>query len=1341
MDHSTSPAGNSSNAASGSHSQLLDSKARRRAVDTAGSFIVQAPAGSGKTSLLTMRFLALLGEVERPEEILAITFTNKAVGEMRERILSFLNMADKNIEPDNDFQKSSYEAARKALKQSEENHWDLLNNPSRLNIRTIDSFCGYIAQNLPISSGMGYVLETEADCRKYYTQAAVNAVNEILYGEAPSNLQAELKIVLSELDNNQSKLEEQLAEMLADRADLLSVLENNLENGNKDYASLYSEQFSNLRKNSEDSYRTWCRSFSADLEKMALKIDSDFYTIVVAAAQAICDHNGGTEFISNKQGSNPLVSAFVKLASSQEEGREALEQWEKWRCLSIILLNTDRNDFRKSIDARSLKLKDGNGKVLYNELESIKDKKAPYYENWDQFVNKQTGLLAECSICDQKQDFIEALKKAARFGSEYTEEEWAQIVRRLHIFAFAVKHLQDIFAQETKCDYSEISRAALKASDPYGEKGLDRFSFSSPIKHILVDEYQDTSWDQYELLTHLTAACNEAGNSIFTLLNGDKQTEGTIFCVGDPMQSIYRFRGADVSVYTYTKQVGLTSPNTDLVKLDECCLQLNFRSNKQLIDTLCNQVFANIFPKETSSSKGIVAFTPSQAAKCEQEAEPLIVRPLISSESLSDLAEKSAIYRGCFNSVNNLGQPFKLDCYQESLYEAKLMAEDIKRIRQTEKDAVCAVLLETKNIGDELLRELQAANIPVSQKDIQKLSQTKPVPLLTAITKVFLDPLDRTSWITILRSPLVGLTWAEICEIMERYLRDDNPKKPWSRPKEFWLALNECIKENKPSAENPPYPELYERCLNLKRIFSQAFFYRRAISLIRAVEGVWRSLGGPAFCGEAELKAAQQYFNFLTRYDSGSVWPTANVLDNDLNDLFADTMVSEGNPVQFMTIHSSKGLEFDYVFLPGLGRKSVKPSRSSFLSRAAVVYDVKKSDEVQACSCLVNNGHSQEQKSINDNVMIAAGNDMPIGEAISCIRHSFDTAERVRLFYVAATRAKKRLYIYTYIKIKLDTNNNCEVLPKQQGKVLNKDLLNQLSRYFVLGQNLGELYRYISVNCEFIRNYCANVMELCSEVANLANHEILSRLELNWAEKCGLQRCLDSCRKHEDDTKDYARRQIAKQAGGSCSLIDNNFKIMLGTIIHYAFEQLVGSELRRNFNSSSLTNHVQFVVETLKPILVRMCAQSLNKEQTEKALETASEAVKNIMLSERGRWILKRREIDGCEMEFYADNELLGGPSKEATAEPAHSSVEKRILDRVFIEDGTLWIIDYKTSSKKKHETLAEFYERKCCDYREQLSVYKRIAAQIYPEYQDKIRAALYFPLVEQGEGFCEIQS
>jgi ATP-dependent helicase/nuclease subunit A len=133
--------------------QPVDESARAQTLETRQSFLVQAPAGSGKTELLTRRLLKLLAEVDEPEQILAITFTLAATAEMRERVLSRLHTARDTAETSDE--STEIKLARRALENDRRRGWNLLQQPERLNIRTIDAVCLDIAHETPLLSRLG----------------------------------------------------------------------------------------------------------------------------------------------------------------------------------------------------------------------------------------------------------------------------------------------------------------------------------------------------------------------------------------------------------------------------------------------------------------------------------------------------------------------------------------------------------------------------------------------------------------------------------------------------------------------------------------------------------------------------------------------------------------------------------------------------------------------------------------------------------------------------------------------------------------------------------------------------------------------------------------------------------------------------------------------------------------------------------------------------------------------------------------------------------------------------------------------------------------------------------
>ena len=135
---------------------LTDAEARLQALDPHKSFIVSAPAGSGKTGLITQRLLRLLATVDNPEEILCITFTRKAAAEMRQRIHGALVFAAQNPRPKDPFDAQTWDLATQALSRDKAHKWNLLDIPYRLRIKTIDSFCHFLLNNLCLIMAMAF---------------------------------------------------------------------------------------------------------------------------------------------------------------------------------------------------------------------------------------------------------------------------------------------------------------------------------------------------------------------------------------------------------------------------------------------------------------------------------------------------------------------------------------------------------------------------------------------------------------------------------------------------------------------------------------------------------------------------------------------------------------------------------------------------------------------------------------------------------------------------------------------------------------------------------------------------------------------------------------------------------------------------------------------------------------------------------------------------------------------------------------------------------------------------------------------------------------------------------
>ena len=151
---------------------IPDLRAREEALAPSRSFIVQAPAGSGKTELLIQRYLGLLATVNEPEEIVAITFTRKAAAEMRARVLEAFAHAIAGKAPASEHERRTQQLARAALDRDGARGWRISDSPARLRIQTIDSLCAALTRQMPMLSKFGSQPESIEDAGALYAEAA-----------------------------------------------------------------------------------------------------------------------------------------------------------------------------------------------------------------------------------------------------------------------------------------------------------------------------------------------------------------------------------------------------------------------------------------------------------------------------------------------------------------------------------------------------------------------------------------------------------------------------------------------------------------------------------------------------------------------------------------------------------------------------------------------------------------------------------------------------------------------------------------------------------------------------------------------------------------------------------------------------------------------------------------------------------------------------------------------------------------------------------------------------------------------------------------------------------------
>lgn len=863
-----------------------DAQVRQRAIDPQQSYLVQAPAGSGKTELLTDRMLALLATVRRPEEIVAITFTRKAAAEMHERVLQKLLAGLGEQPPERTHARQSWELARKALARDREMGWQLLAHPARLSIQTIDAFCASLVRAMPWLSSMGGMLKVVDDAHKHYLLAA-----RMTLDLADTEQFECVTQLLKHLDLDIENAATGLANMLGQRDQWLPLIEQG-----RDRALLES----NLQA-----------AIEHDIARLSAAMPIGWASQLAHAGRL------AAETLSLTEPDSAIVALLDWDGTDFDENVESLPQW---RALATLLLT-----------------KEGGLRKAPNKNQGCPPQSTQKKMLQDWLASHEGISLAPWMDC---------LSATIQIPEpEFSEDQWEILSAQIQCLRLAAAQLMMQFAQSGEVDFIEIARRADQALGRADDPSELLLKLDANIRHLLIDEFQDTSQSQIELLKKITAGW-QAGDG------------RTLFLVGDPMQSIYRFRKADVSLFLKIRDEGLAD-----LPVESLLLTDNFRSQAGVVNWV-NSVFSKLLPPQDEPSAGAISYAHSQAFHAETLTPAVNFHPVfVESET------------------------------QASSVVVDLVREALERY--PEKEHPVAVLVRARSHLKDVTQMLGQAGIACRAVELVALNKREFVVDLVQIIRALSHPGDRAAWVSVLRSPYCGLTLNSLHALVGASAQEAVPTL-LTRALLLPAGGEQCPAEQKLEKSE------YDRLVAVAPILLQALKDDDVRPLSSQLERVWRLLGGPGLAREpADLQDAERLFQLIEQMAPyGGL--DLDALESKLDKLFA-APDAETRAVEVMTMHKSKGLQFERVILFGL-HHGPRPDQSPLV----------------------------RIEQVEENVLFG-----PIKPRASVDQDTFSkylgTREKRRaafevdrLLYVAATRAKESLHLVAEVRLDKKTGQLAE---------------------------------------------------------------------------------------------------------------------------------------------------------------------------------------------------------------------------------------------------------------------------------------------------------------------------
>jgi ATP-dependent helicase/nuclease subunit A len=872
--------------------------------------VVVAGAGSGKTRVLVERYIRLL-ERHEPDRLLAITFTDKAAREMRERVRIALEQRARAARGD---ERALWEQRRDEIEAAR--------------IGTIHSFCGALLRAHPAETGLDprfavldeiqavLLLRTSVDAALAESVArrplsvagdyglrttddGLLALDEFGFGE--------LRELLTELIRGGGETRAALAALPDDDPALLERWRAALAEGRRmALADLLNEA----------DWRAACTTFW-ELEPGAPPGDrlSDQFAVLA-----------------------PLLRDLAAAGGTSAAGR------------------ADFDDYERLADLGAINLQGGAAK-LWGSKERLAAAKSCLRALRDSY-QRHAGLLE--ATWDEKLEL-----RAARVVSSV-----AALCRSAAERYAAAKAAQDAL------DFDDLELLALRLLREHPEVCA---SWRRELAAILVDEFQDTNAEQRDLIyalagyddhrppttDHRPLMINDGTVGRQSSVVG--RQEGRLFIVADGKQSIYRFRGADVSVFRGVRAAVVARGGREIA------LAVSFRAHARLV-TLVNYTFERILRRE----RPLLPFeVPFEELRRHRPPAP---HPAAVEIHIVPAAQKD--------------QPLLATGEHVRRYQAQVLARRLRELVESGEPLVTegvgwraagygdiALLFQATANFEHYEEALRAASIPFLTTAGRGYYGRSEVRDLIHLLRWLEDPSDDFALVGALRSPLFALDDAAILRLR------------LTSPGSLWQGLIKNVELRIENNESDILNSQFSILNFAHRVLHDLLALRGHVPVVDLLRVALRDTGYLATIsglhdGERRRVNVEKLLEAARRAGGGAGLATFGAYLEDVLRLEAregEAPLEGGGAVRLMTIHRSKGLEFPIVALPDAARE-VAPRRAAWLARRDYSLALKLRDGVEWLQ--------------------------PAAYRVAlAVEQRMERAERERLAYVALTRAQDHLIL------------------------------------------------------------------------------------------------------------------------------------------------------------------------------------------------------------------------------------------------------------------------------------------------------------------------------------------